>query len=216
MRNGDRLFDRRRLNRVLTSCLSADRCGRVLAERDGTVVWCNAAASAMLSGDGVLTLNAGGLNTVDRQQQAEFRQLLQQAQPAPRPVILTSAQGDALIVVAETVSIDDAEIVGLHLRPVREAGAVDLPALSKIYRLTGTAHAIGRGLLDGNTADEIAEQRRASTETIRTHIRKIYSKTGAKSREALFAKLLRYVRVACWSGVAIVTAVEMMPVGVLI
>ena len=43
--------------------------------------------------------------------------------------------------------------------------------------------------MSGMNAEQISSSLEISLETVRTHIRRIYSKTGVRSREALFAQL---------------------------
>nr|WP_255325964.1 helix-turn-helix transcriptional regulator [Sphingobium sp. 15-1] len=58
-----------------------------------------------------------------------------------------------------------------------------------IYRLTNGEHKILSAMMSGMNAEQISGSLEISLETVRTHIRRIYSKTGVRSREALFAQL---------------------------
>ncbi|WP_405053749.1 helix-turn-helix transcriptional regulator [Sphingobium sp. SJ10-10] len=58
-----------------------------------------------------------------------------------------------------------------------------------IYRLTNGEHKILNAMMSGMNAEQISRSLEISLETVRTHIRRIYSKIGVRSREALFAQL---------------------------
>jgi DNA-binding CsgD family transcriptional regulator len=49
-----------------------------------------------------------------------------------------------------------------------------------------------RKLLDGLTAEDAAAELTIGIETVRSHIRQIYSKMGVRSREALFQRIMPY------------------------
>ena len=48
-------------------------------------------------------------------------------------------------------------------------------------------------MISGATAEEIARALNISVETVRSHIKHIYAKTGVSSREALLSKLIGYM-----------------------
>jgi DNA-binding CsgD family transcriptional regulator len=64
--------------------------------------------------------------------------------------------------------------------------------LEKVFQLTAAEHRVLLKLLDGQTADEIAELLRVSIETTRSHIRQIYLKLSVTSREGMFSRLRPY------------------------
>jgi len=63
--------------------------------------------------------------------------------------------------------------------------------LDRVFQLT-KAQLGTLDLLGGHDADTVARLRNISVETVRTHIRVIYSKIGVSSREALFHTLQPY------------------------
>jgi len=58
--------------------------------------------------------------------------------------------------------------------------------LDRVFKLTKAQLGTLLDLLGGHDAEMIAQLRNVSVETVRTHIRIIYSKIGVNSREALF------------------------------
>src|SRR3546814_4435442 len=61
--------------------------------------------------------------------------------------------------------------------------------LDRIFGVTKAEQHVLADLLGGHDADHISKMRQISVETVRSHIRAIYSKVGVRSREALFHKL---------------------------
>jgi DNA-binding CsgD family transcriptional regulator len=61
--------------------------------------------------------------------------------------------------------------------------------LKRIWNLSSAEIRVLALTLQGQTAQEVADHAGVSIETVRTHIRHIYSKVGVNSREALFAIL---------------------------
>lgn|GEM_PF-1018884 len=64
--------------------------------------------------------------------------------------------------------------------------------LDRVFKLTKAQLGTLLDLLGGHDADTVARLRNISVETVRTHIRVIYSKIGVNSREALFHTLQPY------------------------
>jgi DNA-binding CsgD family transcriptional regulator len=64
--------------------------------------------------------------------------------------------------------------------------------LEKVFQLTQAEHRVLLKLLEGQTADDIAEALRVSIETTRSHIRQIYLKLNVTSREGMFSLLRPY------------------------
>jgi DNA-binding CsgD family transcriptional regulator len=65
-----------------------------------------------------------------------------------------------------------------------------------IFALTAAETKTVHRLLSGSTVNDIANECRLAVETVRSHVRAIYSKMGVTSREQFFAKL-RFYRILC-------------------
>ena len=59
---------------------------------------------------------------------------------------------------------------------------ISVDGLAKIFELTPTEHAVATELAEGGTPAEIAERRNRSVETVRSHIKRVFTKTGARSQ----------------------------------
>lgn len=64
--------------------------------------------------------------------------------------------------------------------------------LDKVFNLTASEHRVLLEMIGGHDAIATAALLDVSIETVRSHIRNIYSKIGVASREALFFKLRPY------------------------
>ncbi|MEO7466688.1 MAG: helix-turn-helix transcriptional regulator [Sphingobium limneticum] len=93
------------------------------------------------------------------------------------------------LVVQRLSSPDKALVCGISYRRVDQMRYADLKS---IFILTKAEDKILRQLLQGMVADHIAEENATSLDTVRSHIRSIYSKLGVSSREALFNRVSLY------------------------
>ena len=64
--------------------------------------------------------------------------------------------------------------------------------LDRVFHLTASEHRVLLQMIRGHDAGAVADLLDVSIETVRSHIRSIYSKVGATSRESLFSKLRPY------------------------
>ena len=64
--------------------------------------------------------------------------------------------------------------------------------LDKVFQLTPAEYRVLGEMIEGRTADAIARAMKLSIETVRSHIRHIYTKLQVSSREELFSKIRPY------------------------
>lgn len=70
----------------------------------------------------------------------------------------------------------------LLVRDVQTEREVDLDYLASMYGLTVTEARLTRALCNGATVQEAAERMKISPETVRTHLKRIYKKTGSRGQ----------------------------------
>ncbi len=59
---------------------------------------------------------------------------------------------------------------------------ISIAGLTHIFQLTNAEHAVASSLVNGASVNEIAEQRGASVETVRSQLKKVFLKTGTSSQ----------------------------------
>lgn len=67
---------------------------------------------------------------------------------------------------------------------------VNLRLLMKLYRLTATEASVAIKLAQGSTLDDVVESMNVSRNTVRTHLRSIFSKTGTNQQSVLVSLVL--------------------------
>lgn len=155
----------------------------LLVDASIRLVEASPAAMRMLdTGDGV-TLRRGYFTVNDRTALAELRQAVVHTvnrQPLARATFLVprpSGKAPWRIMVLPTA---DTRYCSLLLSPSDRDEARQAKWMRESYSLTKAEIGIGRELLMGRTAEDIANGRSTSVATVRTHVRHILEKTGVR------------------------------------
>lgn len=170
--------------------------GLVILDGNGRMVLANATARACCEASGALRLD-GRLRAVQPDRDAELRALIQRTGMTANA--RDQSEGGLLI-------IEKRSHLGsllLEVMPIRDDGLPDgdnikgtavfifdpaspfkvsAAGLAKIFSLTSTEQAVADSLLNGAEPRQIAEQRGNSVETVRSHLKSIFSKTGSNSQ----------------------------------
>lgn len=172
--------------------------GQAVVMLDSTMRIISASQAAMTiiaCGDGI-TLRGGELSFPDRAMKAALREavaatidrrpLAQSAflcarpsHAAPYRLMLLPCQHEGRS--ACILLIDDSE----------DESELHWTWITQCYRLTPSERFVAMQLVGGLSADDIAERRKVSIETVRSHIRSLLSKTGTRRQSAMTALLAR-------------------------
>lgn len=157
------------------------------------ILWVNAAAERILvQGEPFLRQN-GLLVCADKSQGAGFQVFLASVQTEPGAWIMNQADQTRLLVRGESLRpAGEEHAVSVMLYPTNAEERYVWADFGRIFRLTKAELAVVKVLLNGASVDEIAEQQAVSVETVRTHVRRLYSKLGVNNREQLFATLSQF------------------------
>jgi DNA-binding CsgD family transcriptional regulator len=158
---------------------------RLILDPAGRLLRANPAATAMIEAGDLFVLRAGLLVCLRTQDRAAFAQLLADAAKAPRLFLLLDAAGRIILIRAR--SLEDTLV--LEVRPVGPMTIDQIPDLSRLFGLTPTEALVARWLIVGLSEDAIAEELGLSVETLRTHRKRIYSKTNATTRSDFIANM---------------------------
>ena len=155
------------------------------------VLWSNAAALALMSRRGPISLSDNRLILPHRRQEDSLRGFLTGFGAGSGVWVLQAEE--AWLVRAELIAPADAPPAWLltwqaMTGPDRYLWSDIGPHL----RLTPSETRILRSLLDGSTVDQTAAGLGISVQTARTHVRRIYAKLAVNNREQLFATVLPY------------------------
>lgn len=199
-----------RLHRLVRQAEAREFLGRELLERlgiavilldhGGKVLFANQDAVRLLTeGDG-LTVRGGRLRCLDplAVQTLEHNVGLKTLLPAPAPVVVVNRSSGRAPLVVRLVPVPDSAFLGLgnpkgHCMalvsdPDRKPADME-SMLTRVFGLTKAEARIAAGIADGGTADTLAEQLGVSRETVRSHLKHVYSKLDVRRRGAAVARL---------------------------
>lgn len=175
--------------------------GILFLASNGTAVYCNCAAEEIFRGNDGLSLRGGRLSAADRIADVQLRRAVQEA-VSPRASIGPSAvhvprihprgdyHGRDYQVVAAPLRKRFRQFTGM-LEPVAVALITDpekrplasTDVLMRAYKLTRKEAMLAAKLFEGKSLEQAAQELTITYETARTHLRRIFSKTGT-SRQA--------------------------------
>lgn len=174
--------------------LEADKAARLFVNHEMGVIWTNPAAMQLIDSLDEIGLADQRLWLKNRAEHQVVAERLAAPHAPDRSIVpVTISDGHILIEVSAVKPPAEAPLFALRLMPARHTVAPHFPHLDDVFGLTLAEYRTLLGLLNGQTADMLAVRDELSIETVRTHIRRIYTKMGVSSREAMFARLRPYL-----------------------
>jgi len=168
---------------------------------DGSIITRNPAAIALVDRGDVLTISSGGcLRAVREEASQAFASAVADALDAVRScghvarrLVVLPGSGRHPPCVADVSPVhgpgegDDGAPCAVQITVVgpHRHDTVDLTGFDLAYRLSVSEAAIARLVVDGLTNAEVAGHRNVSCETVKTQIRSLFDKTGARNRTEL-------------------------------
>ena len=163
-----------------------------LLQKNGRLVWCNAAAMRLLQGASPMVLRNGLLMTRKSNTTTAFRTWLKALADEPSFHVVRGDTPQANIVIqAMAVSGATDEVVGCRLRSA--SARTEIADLAMALGITPARSGIVRRMILGSSLEQISEETSLSITTVRTHLRNIYARLGISSRDELFRLCLPYV-----------------------
>lgn len=170
-----------------------DGVGRLAVDDSRRLLWANESGRHILEQTAVIEVVNAVLVLPANDDHEAFCQLLADAQCGAVHVlglhrttaILVQRQGSIALrgTIAHCLTIACASADPERLR---------YPDFRIMFGLTRAEDRTLSGLLSGSPVEEVAANHGVSIETVRTHVRRIYTKLGVRSREALFHKVGAY------------------------
>jgi len=167
----------------------------LLVDSNLSIHWANPLARNWLKSNEPLCEIRNQLHVGRSQQQ--LRTLLRRADKDLDGIsVRIDGRGAHLIVTARRISKKDEEaFYGLIARRTDQLDT-KLLGVDEAFRLTSAEGRVLQELIRGQTAQSIAPRLGVSVETVRTHIRSVYTKLEVGSREALFMRLRPFMIVS--------------------
>jgi DNA-binding CsgD family transcriptional regulator len=176
--------------------------GVILLDRHARIVYVNASARMLDVHEGPLRLRGATVaahSPMHSQRLGELIRMALRGAPAasmsvPRPsdgqlltILVSSVRGRDVARFAD-LSMPDAAVLLFIIDPANRAG-IPLPWIIDAYGLTAAEAKVALAASSGLTIPEVALQLGLSPNTIKTHLRKVFAKTGS-SRQAELARLI--------------------------
>jgi DNA-binding CsgD family transcriptional regulator/PAS domain-containing protein len=202
IRLGFRIEAYRALQSAETQVLDRICEGIVLLDRNERIVYANAAALKQGTNGGALRLRNGAISTWSptHSQQlaamigAAMRGAAASAMSVPRPqdgqlvtLIVSSVRGRDVGRFAD-VDMPDATVLLLIIDPANRAG-IPVAWIADAYGLTPGEARVALAAASGGSIPEMARSLNLSPNTVKTHLRKVFAKTGT-SRQAELTRLI--------------------------
>jgi len=176
--------------------LDSVRCGVVLVEHDGRIVWMNQAAREMTSAHDGITIEGSMLKLDSSAADGELRRLIRSVRDGAeltRPVKVSVPRLSGFSPYSITAAPLHREADGLPIEavamiviadPVRRAASAE-HYLREHYGLTPAEAAVAAAVADGSSLREVAHRRGISFETARAQLKKSLEKTNTHRQTEL-------------------------------
>lgn len=166
--------------------------GLLLVDGELNVHWANSVARGWMASQQPLSQVGTRLHLGRSQEQ--LRKLICRADVDVDGICVPlESRGAHLVVSARRITqSEEAPFYGLVARRTDELDT-RLLGVDEAFRLTSAEARVLKLLIRGKTAQAIATHLDISVDTVRTHIRSLYTKLGVSSREALFMRLRPYM-----------------------
>jgi DNA-binding CsgD family transcriptional regulator len=179
--------------------------GLFFVDASGRIVHANASGHAMLADGALLRVNAGRLAPNDVNAEQGLYEIFSMAESGDDAALGT--RGVAVPLIARDGEHYVAHVLPLTAGARRQAGAayaavaavfvhkaaLDMPSpqevIAKLYKLTPTELRVLFAIVQVGGVPEVAEAMGISTSTVKTHLRRLFAKTGT-DRQAELVKLV--------------------------
>ena len=165
---------------------------------DGTVEWQNDAASVALAGDDDLVIRNGRLRVRDSKTDAKLQAAIKWAAAMSAPMVPSRGSLPIVLQAGEDMPAKVWWVIaesGKVYVSLGEPGQDEhrLKAAAIVYGLSHAQSTVAAHILAGRTLTAIAAVMGVTANTARTHLDRIYDKTGVRTQPALVRALLSAV-----------------------
>ena len=186
--------DRLEAAELLRQWAERDRLPRLLIDEQLAILWSNRAAHALLAERRDLEVRENRIAATHAGHHQALAAFVQSCGSGVATLSIPCENGDGHVLFrcVELGSDIRTRYFGMNFYRSGSEFRATYADLETIFNLTRSEHKVLLQLLEGNTADEIANLLGVSIETTRSHIRQIYSKLDVTSREGMFSRVRPY------------------------
>jgi DNA-binding CsgD family transcriptional regulator len=178
---------------LLTNWLDGSWEARFLLDDQHRILWSNQSANAWLDRPRCpLKQSENRLQAKDSKVQFKLASLISDAadNEVKSTIIPNPDQAAEMLVCARQVgNVDGRAYFGLCIRSMASGYTHDIIGIVEAYNLTRSEVSVLKKMVRGYTVEKIASVSKTSPETVRTHVRRAYSKMNVSSREEMFSRI---------------------------
>ncbi|MGR4863807.1 helix-turn-helix transcriptional regulator [Caulobacter sp. LARHSG274] len=176
---------------IVRFCLDQDDVALVVVDRHANLIWRSRAAALLLAGGGAPLIDRGGrVMGVDRRAQQFLIDRIAEALIGQEVCQFIDSDLDRRFLLrVRSVSEDGVQALVIIIKDF-DAPA-HLPKLELLFGLSAMEARILHEIIEGNSAERIAESKGVSIQTVRTHIKHIHSKMEVRSKEEILATIVK-------------------------
>lgn len=181
---------------LLSNWLDQEWEARFLLDERLRVLWHNQVAGNWLERPHCpLKLEGEALAARDAGLHCRFQSLFSGESAAVRTLSLSDSVSDKeiLFCARQVGGPGISPHFGLSVRSTCSSQAHELVGLQEAFHLTPSEEAVLKKMVRGDTVDRIARASKISPETVRTHVRRAYSKMSVSSREEMFSRITPFL-----------------------
>ncbi len=174
--------------------LQDEGVGRLVTNAEAEVMWVCPAAAKLLKGDTPLAIDCGRLVGKGRRNRTFLEELLIESATKPSKVdgLFIPADEEVPTLFVQLKRCSRSNHVAVQLKDLR-AKVQEFPDLVRLYGLTKSEYQTVCLLLNGQSVNQIAERLSNSILTVRSHLKRVYSKLDISTKEQLFSIVIRMV-----------------------
>ena len=178
---------------ILHDWLEQEHRARIVIDSANTIVWINAAARQHLADASCVTPRDERFAFASPPEQRRFEAYLAALGPTLATTAIRLADGKSHFLF-RGCRLESPEGAFACLEFARDTPFLPSRYLDfdTVFQLTRAEHRVALKLLDGQSAQNIAECSDVSIDTVRSQIRALYAKVGVSRREELFFRLAPY------------------------
>ena len=166
--------------------LSSDKL--LLVDRSGRVLYANEAAKALLGDRAALALTGNMLSIRRKNEDKALRDAMSTLSPGEATTVcFRNREGVAILVV--DLHLLASGLVAMHVCDIVSRSTPSLDRMRQVFGFTAAEARVAATMLEGAGITEAAHQRGVEPETVRSQVKRIRSKTGARSVAELLLKL---------------------------
>lgn len=183
------------LPNIFSCWLSTGQHARLIFDEKFQVIWANTQFLKSVDDYDFLSVDRGIFRFLRKRDQFKLEEIVANSQiPDGFFLVAEMENSPKFAIQLQRISCDNIDdYFGLRIAVYNDFLSSNFKNFQDVYNLTNTEMEICYLLLSGKNVHEIADEKRKSQDTIRFHVRNIYTKMNISSREEFFANLRHFL-----------------------